>query len=256
LTRFGEGTLDPGGWTVLENFVSIAEITSSNDLARELIEVYFAEEQNLPATLLVADSQPGARGRRGSWIAPAGRGLYLTLLRRSEGEPLSVVPIATARWLRDVLERETGVSAGLKWPNDLYVGRRKVAGVLAEARTQGGDTYVAVGIGLNVLGSAASLNLPQATTLEEEAGRPIALARLLQAVADDFDRRLSTAFHGREEVAAWEKAAVHRPGDRITIRRAEGAVSGSYLGLDEEGFLRLATASGENRVTGGEVSEW
>ena len=76
------------------------------------------------------------------------------------------------------------------------------------------------------------------------------------AVADGFDRRLSGGFRGEEEVAAWEKASIHRPGDRLTVRREEGAVSGSYLGLDEQGFLRLKTASGEDRVTGGEVSEW
>jgi BirA family biotin operon repressor/biotin-[acetyl-CoA-carboxylase] ligase len=249
--------VDPGGWSVLENLVSMAEISSSNDLAREIIELYFAEEQPLPVTLLVAESQPAARGRRGgSWSAPVGMGLYLTLVKPSAGEPLSVVPIATARWLRDVLEAETGVAARLKWPNDLYVGRRKLAGVLSEARTQGDETYVAIGIGLNVKGPAASLGVPHATSLEDEAGRSIALAPLLQAVANGLDRRLAGGFRGEEEVAAWEKASVHRPGDRLTVRRDEGSVSGSYLGLDAEGFLRLETASGEDRVTGGEVSEW
>jgi BirA family biotin operon repressor/biotin-[acetyl-CoA-carboxylase] ligase len=257
LTPFAGGRVDPAGWAVLENLVSIAEISSSNDLARELIELYFAEEQALAATLLVAESQPSARGRRGkAWAAPVGMGLYLTLVKRSRGEPLSVIPIATARWLRDMLEEQTGVSARLKWPNDLYVGRRKLAGVLSEARTQGEETYVAVGIGLNVKGPAAALGMPHATTLEDESGKPIALAPLLQAVADGFDRRLSADFRGEEEVAAWQKASVHRPGDRLTVQRDEGAVSGSYLGLDERGFLRLETASGENRLTGGEVSEW
>jgi BirA family biotin operon repressor/biotin-[acetyl-CoA-carboxylase] ligase len=249
--------VNPTGWSVLENFVAMAEVSSSNDLARELIELYFTEEQALPGTLLVAESQPGARGRRGSaWAAPAGMGLYLTFVKRSRGEPLSVIPIATARWLRDMLEEQTGVSARLKWPNDLYVGRRKLAGVLSEARTQGEETYVAVGIGLNVKRPASALAQPNATTLEDEAGKPVALAPLLQAVADGLDRRLAEDFQGDAEVAAWEKASIHRPGDRMTVFREEGSVSGSYLGLDMQGFLRLKTDSGEDRVTGGEVSEW
>ena len=126
---------------------------SSNDLAVELIDMYFEEDERFPTTVLVAESEPGAHGRKGHWAAPAGRGLYFTFVRQARaGEPISLMPIAVARWLRDALRDATGLRIHLKWPNDLYIGRRKVGGILAEARTQGDDTYVAVGVGLNVLG--------------------------------------------------------------------------------------------------------
>lgn len=257
MIAFAGGALDARRWRFLQNLGCLRSTASSNTLARELVELYFSEEQSLPATVLVAEEQPGARGRAGkAWSAPPGRGLYLTLVRRAdEEEPLSVTPIAAARWLRDAIEDATRVAAGLKWPNDLYVGRRKLAGVLSEARTQGEDTYVAVGIGLNVLGTAASVGIPGATTLEEEAGRTFELAPVLQAVLDRMDRELASPDWDRE-VELWERRSLHRAGDPMTVTQGDEEITGEYLGLTSEGFLRLKTRAGESVLATGEVSRW
>jgi BirA family biotin operon repressor/biotin-[acetyl-CoA-carboxylase] ligase len=255
--RFADGVLDPGRWKVFENVVCLSTTPSSNDLARELIDYYVQEEQVLPTTLLVAEEQPGARGRGGrAWKAPKGRGLYLTLVRRArEAEPLSLVPIAVARWVRDAVEETAGLAARLKWPNDLYVGRRKLAGVLAEARTQGDDSYLAVGIGVNVLGAASELGLPDATTIEEETGRHVGLAPLLQAVVDRLDCGFAKADWTLER-GEWERASVHSAGDRLRVRVNGREIDGEYRGLDPSGFLRLSTSTGETIVSNGELVEW
>jgi BirA family biotin operon repressor/biotin-[acetyl-CoA-carboxylase] ligase len=255
--RFADGTLDPARWTALENVACLASIPSSNDLARELIDFYFQEEQMLPSTLLVAEEQPRARGRSGrEWKAPKGRGVYLTVVRRLERrEPLSVIPIAVSRWIREAIAEVSGLTTAVKWPNDVYVGRRKVAGVLAEARTQGDDSYLAVGVGINVRGAAADLELPGATTIEQETGRSIAVAPLLQALIDRLDRGLADA-DWAHEIGEWERAAVHRPGDRIRVRAEGREVMGEYQGLDPSGFLRLKTANGDTIVSNGELAEW
>lgn len=257
MIAFAGGLLDPDRWAVLENCVCFHAIPSSNALARDLIEVYFGEDQRLRTTVLVAEAQFGAYGRNGrGWAAPEGRGLYLSVVRKcDEGEPLSIVPIAVARWIQEVLAEKGGAPVGLKWPNDLYVGRRKLAGVIAESRTQGEDTYVAVGIGVNVLGRSEALGVDGATTLEEEAGRGVALTPLLQAVLDRLDRGLADP-RWSDELRAWERAALHRPGDAITVRRNGEEVRGEYLGLDGSGFLRLKTAAGETVVAAGEVAQW
>jgi BirA family transcriptional regulator, biotin operon repressor / biotin---[acetyl-CoA-carboxylase] ligase len=254
---FAEGRIDPDHWKVLENFVSLRSTLSTNALARELIEVSFDEDQNLPTTVLVAEEQTEAYGRGGrSWAAPAGRGLYVTIVRRApEGEPLSLVPIAVARWTGEVLRERTGAASELKWPNDLYAGGRKLAGVIAESRTQGDATCVAVGIGVNVLGSAAALGVPHATTVQEQTGKTEPLAPLLQSLLDRVDRELA-APRWSEEVRAWERASLHRPGDRLTIWRNGEEVTGQYLGLDPSGFLRLRTETGEAIVATGEVARW
>jgi len=255
--EFSGGILDPNRWRTLENCVCLHSVPSSNALAREIIELYFDEGLELRTTVLTAEAQPAAYGRHSrSWEAPPGRGLYLTVIRPvPEGEPLSLVPIAVARWLREALCQETGAAIALKWPNDLYIGRKKVGGVLAESRTQGEETCLAVGIGVNVLGSAETLGVAGATTLEEAAGRPHALVPLLQAVLDRFDRELG-APRWSEEVREWERVAAHRPGDRITVHANGGPISGAYLGLDASGFLRLETENGETAVASGEVSAW
>jgi len=255
--EFGGGTLDPGRWRVFQNLACLASIGSSNDLAREVIDVYFQEEQSLPATIFLAEEQPRARGRNGrAWKAPKGRGVYLTFVRAvSQGEPLSVVPIAVARWTREALKDASGLAAELKWPNDLYVGRRKLAGVLAEARTQGDDAYLAVGIGINLLGRASEVGVPNATTVEEETGRVPSVPVVVQALLDRLDRELARP-HWAREVEEWERVSLHRPGDRMRVLREGKELTGQYVGLDPCGFLRLKTSSGEAVVASGELDEW
>lgn len=253
---FGSGRVEPGAWRTFQNLVILQDASSSNDLAREIIELYFTEEQSLPASAIVAVGQSGARGRKGRWVAPPGAGIYLTFIRRSSpGEPISLIPIATARWVRETLAAVSGLEAALKWPNDIYAAGRKLAGILAESRTQGEDTYVAVGIGMNVLGRADALGVPGATTVEEETGRRIDLAPLLQALLDRFDAELLSPGWERE-VERWESISVHRPGDRMTVRRDGEELSGEYRGLTREGFLRLGTAAGEEVIAHGELARW
>lgn len=257
MIEFADGALDPGRWSVFQNLACLASIGSTNDLAREVIDVYFREEQALPATVFVAEEQPGARGRGGrAWKAPKGRGIYLTFVRAvPEGEPLSVVPIAVARWTREALKEACGIEAELKWPNDLYVGRRKLAGVLAEARTQGDEAYLAMGIGINLLGPAADVGVPDATTVEEETGRAPDVAAVAQALLDRLDGELARP-HWAREVEEWERVSLHRPGDRMRVLRDGKELTGQYVGLDPFGFLRLKTPSGEAVVSTGELDEW
>lgn len=254
---FADGTLDPGRWTTFENLACLATIPSSNDLARELIDFYFQEEQLLSPTVLVAEEQPRARGRNGrQWKAPKGRGLYLTFVQAvGEHDPLPLLTLAVARWVREAIRDSSGLAACLKWPNDLYIERRKLGGVLAEARTQGGDTYLAVGIGINVRGAADELGIPHATTIEQETGRSVPLAPLLQAILDRVDRGLADTERSRE-VTEWERASIHRPGDRMRVRSAGKEVVGEYRGIDSSGFLRLVTPTGETVVSNGELEEW
>jgi BirA family biotin operon repressor/biotin-[acetyl-CoA-carboxylase] ligase len=253
---FAGGSLDPRGWRILQNIVFLEAASSSNDLARELVETYFAEEEELPVTVLVARSQTLARGRKGSWMAPPGRGIYLTIVRRAQpGEPLSLIPIAVGRWVRDILVEHSGLKASLKWPNDVYASGRKLAGILAESRTQGDDTYVAIGLGLNAIGAGDTLGTGNATTIEQETGHPVLLAPLLQALLDRFDRELSLPGWERE-VEQWERVCLHRPGDRLTVRRERDEISGEYRGLTPEGFLRLSTENGETVCATGELARW
>jgi BirA family biotin operon repressor/biotin-[acetyl-CoA-carboxylase] ligase len=124
------------------------EVGSTLDVAHAL------GERGEPAgTLVLADAQTAGRGRMGrSWRSDPGAGIWLTLLERPAGaESLGVLALRLALAVAPPLERFAGAATRLKWPNDVYVGERKLAGVLVEARWRGPRLdWVAIGVGGNV----------------------------------------------------------------------------------------------------------
>jgi BirA family transcriptional regulator, biotin operon repressor / biotin---[acetyl-CoA-carboxylase] ligase len=108
---------------------------STNDIAASL-----AAEPDAFGTVVIADAQTAGRGRRGrTWFSPAGSGLYVSVVvtpARSATDPgraTTLLTLATGVALAEGVERATGLAPAIKWPNDLLIGRRKVAGILAEA---------------------------------------------------------------------------------------------------------------------------
>ena len=107
-----------------------------------------------PGTLIVADEQTAGRGRQGrAWVSHADAGLWLTLLERPEDpSALEVLSLRCGLYAAEALDGLAGATIGVKWPNDLYVGGRKLAGVLIETRWRGASPeWVAIGFGLNVV---------------------------------------------------------------------------------------------------------
>ena len=165
-------------------------IGSTNDLARELAIA------GAPAgTVVLAEEQTAGRGRQGrSWVAPPGRALTLSIVVRTSDEALAMLPLTVAVAVCEACERvATRWSAAVKWPNDVWIGERKVAGILIEARPQ--DRWAVVGIGLNVETTAEELPAElreTATSLRiatgGEVGREAALQALLEALAGRSSR--------------------------------------------------------------------
>ena len=136
-------------------------LASTMDVAHAL-----AAEGAPAGTLVLADHQTAGRGRGGrSWQSEAGAGIWLTLIERpQDAHAVEVLALRVGLRAALVLDRFAGGCVGLKWPNDLYLAGRKLAGVLIEARWQdGAPTWVAIGVGINVRvppslhGDAASL---------------------------------------------------------------------------------------------------
>jgi BirA family transcriptional regulator, biotin operon repressor / biotin---[acetyl-CoA-carboxylase] ligase len=123
-------------------------LASTMDIAHAL-----AAEGAPAGTLVLADHQTAGRGRGGrSWQSEAGAGIWLTLVERpQDAHAVEVLALRAGLRAAVVLDRSAGGLVGLKWPNDLYLSGRKLAGVLIEARWQdGAPTWVAIGIGINV----------------------------------------------------------------------------------------------------------
>jgi BirA family biotin operon repressor/biotin-[acetyl-CoA-carboxylase] ligase len=189
-------------------------------------------------TLITAGEQSAGRGRQGrSWTAPAGRALLCSVVIR---EPPRLLPLAAGIAVAEV----AGETARLKWPNDVLIAGRKVAGILVEGRPQ--ERWAVVGIGLNVAVRAEDFppELRQrATTLGlTQADIEPTLERLLGALA----RWLSAGSHEVLE-AVRERDALRGH----QVRWAQGM--GTADGIDEDGRLRVLTSDGTTALAAGEV---
>jgi BirA family biotin operon repressor/biotin-[acetyl-CoA-carboxylase] ligase len=212
-------------------------------------------------TVAVADRQSAGRGRLGRrWESPGGSGLLASVLFRPHLEPAELFAASALVALAgtDAIESVAGVSVGAKWPNDLVVGDRKLAGVLAETSGAGTDDLaVVVGIGINVSwpmpgDEATELN---ATCLEALSGGPIDRASLLDAMLDSVERRrpqLDSA-PGRASLIAELESCTVSVGRTVRVQASGEALVGTALGLDAQGRLILDVGGERCVVAVGDV---
>jgi BirA family biotin operon repressor/biotin-[acetyl-CoA-carboxylase] ligase len=197
-----------------------------------------------------ADEQTSGRGRRGRvWHSPLGCGLYLSWIARPAFGPehAGALPLLAGLCVAE-LANSLGVTATLKWPNDVLVRGRKLAGVLGEARIADGRMVAVVGIGLN-LRSPPDGYPPEVPgiALESSLAAIEVATRLLERL-DGALSRLPTATPTASVVERW-MALGPVPGTRMR----QGNVEGTYAGLAPDGALLLETANGRVGLHAGEV---
>jgi BirA family biotin operon repressor/biotin-[acetyl-CoA-carboxylase] ligase len=236
-----------------ENVVALSTVDSTNRFARALVDRLGA---SCPPTTVLAWAQRAGRGRLGSsWASPEGRGIYASMVRQVASENLLAVPLLTGVGLATGIARVTGLPCRLKWPNDVLVGGRKLAGVLIES--VGGPsrdvTGVVIGFGVNVSHERTELPRPGATSVELETGSPTALVPLAAALVAAVDDELLRAGEEGYAVARFGELMTHRIGDRLTCRMAGGSLTGELAGLERRGFLRLIVAGRERLVAAAEL---
>jgi BirA family biotin operon repressor/biotin-[acetyl-CoA-carboxylase] ligase len=215
-------------------------------------------------TVIIADQQLAGRGRRGrDWFSPSGAGVYLSAIVRPHAAAGSV-PILTlgagaaaAAAVRSV----TALPVGLKWPNDLVIGRpwRKLGGVLCETAGHGGRIdAVVIGIGLNLLATAYPREIAdRATSIETELGRRIerapvvaAILESLAAVVEDFHAGQLSAICDR-----WRGfAAPSLSGAAVRWTDRTGEHRGRVRDIDGDGALLVESGGRVERLVAGEVT--
>jgi BirA family biotin operon repressor/biotin-[acetyl-CoA-carboxylase] ligase len=216
-----------------------ARVTSTMDVAHALGAAGAGA-----GTLVLADEQTAGRGRGGRpWHSAPGAGIWLTLLERpTDVAALEVLSVRVGLSAAAALDRFADGPVRLKWPNDLYVGAGKVAGVLIEARWRDDrPDWVAVGFGLNV---AAPAQVPVASGLRQGTSRLPVLAALVRAL------RAAAAARG-----ALDDAELRSYGERDLARgrvaRRPGA--GVVLGITAEAELVIAADGGARRFRSGSL---
>lgn len=242
----------------------VERVGSTNDiaLARAAALAHPAaggERSLVEGLVVVADEQTAGRGRRGHvWVSPLGAGLYVSVVLVPGGaagnarRATSLLTLAAGVAIAEGVEAATGLRASLKWPNDLLVARRKLAGILAEAA---GDAVV-LGYGINIAAAAFPPELSgRITSLQSELGREIdrfdVLGETLAALAARYDDLLAGRFHAILE--RWRELAPAAHGARVVWTTSNGPLSGVTAGVDDDGALLVDVGGATHRIVGGEV---
>jgi BirA family biotin operon repressor/biotin-[acetyl-CoA-carboxylase] ligase len=223
-------------------------VASTNDVAAVL-----AERGAPEATVVAADAQSAGRGRQGrAWASPPGAGLYISVVLRPPAHAVRLITLATGVAIADGVQAATGLSSRLKWPNDVYAGERKIAGILAEAS---GATVI-VGFGINVLPASYPPDVAlRATSIESELGRPVARGLLLAECLGTFGERYDAllAGGGAGVVSAWRARATGTLGRRVEWNEDGEMKRGVAEDVDDDGALLVRTGQRIERVISGEV---
>jgi BirA family biotin operon repressor/biotin-[acetyl-CoA-carboxylase] ligase len=230
-------------------------IGSTNDAAAELAATDHAE-----GAVVFADAQTSGRGRRGrTWFSPPGSGLYVSVLlapgraAHSPERAMTLTTLAAGVALAEAVQAATGLAADIKWPNDLTIGRRKLAGILAEGA---GHDLVVLGYGINVRAAAYPAELAdRATSLEAELGRPIDRSLLFAESLAALAARYRDLVAGRFDAIldAWRSRAPAHRGARVSWEASTGRCSGITAGIDDRGALLVQVADRIERLVAGEV---
>ncbi|HRI65890.1 MAG TPA: biotin--[acetyl-CoA-carboxylase] ligase [Polyangium sp.] len=239
--------LDEFGVTIGRPVVVKSVTESTNDDARQA-----AANGALHGAIFLADAQTRGRGRSGhSWHSPPGENLYLSILLRPNLSPLALPPltlvigVCVARLVDEALGLEG--QARLKWPNDVYVGEDKLAGILVESSLRGGNVAaVIVGIGVNVHTQVFPSEL-RATSLRLLGAKVLDRSKLVVHLLGEIEKATRLFEHQRLEPF---HAELERR-DMLRGRWVEiSGVTGVASGVDAEGFLCVTCGDGSTQRFG------
>ena len=249
--------MTPGG-SATGVIVRLDTVDSTQSVAFALAERGAADR-----TVVVADQQLAGRGRRGrTWRAPAGTSLLASIIVRPRlpQSRLATLSLTTAVAAAEALRRVAGVDARLKWPNDVLVAGRKIAGILLESRLSGAagaaqpgaSVLTIIGVGINLGQREFPPDLAAAaTSVALETGHAPGREVVLAALLEEFDTwRARLEGEGFDPVReAWRRLS-DTLGRRVTV----DAVTGVAVDLDADGALLIDVGGSVTRVLAGTVS--
>ena len=191
-------------------------------------------------TIVVADEQTAGRGRHGhGWHSEPGAGIYVSIVLR----PGPVLTLALGLATAEAIATATGIACDLRWPNDVMVGGRKIAGILVEVV----NGLAIGGIGINVNQTAFPSDLAaDATSLRLHAGCEFSRTAILVSVIRAIE---SFQFFDKESILRlFTQASSYAAGRRVTVTQPGGTVEGVTAGLDDSGYLVVRKNDGTDTL--------
>ncbi|MDR2295159.1 MAG: biotin--[acetyl-CoA-carboxylase] ligase [Clostridiales Family XIII bacterium] len=226
------------------------ELSSTNRVAARM-----AADGAPAGTIVTSGFQKAGAGRlRRAWISPPGRSLLLSVILRPriEARFVAQLTLLCGVALAEAIREETGLAAGIKWPNDVLMRGRKVSGILAQAGVRGDAVeHVILGVGLNVNQTEAELPpdcRDTATSLRIERGRRVSRAAMLRRFVSRWNAHFE-AFSAEAYPYLREKWMENNLtlGREVSVRGADGALCGTAVDISERGGLVVRFPDGESR---------
>jgi BirA family biotin operon repressor/biotin-[acetyl-CoA-carboxylase] ligase len=233
------------------------ETTSTNDIVEKL-----ARDRVKEGVVVFAETQTRGRGRLGrKWSSPVGKGLWFSVLLRPGLRPVEVtrLTVASATALVRAIRQSTGLVPKIKWPNDILIQGKKVAGILSEMNAEGDRVrHVVLGIGVNV--NFSTTDFPAdlrrlATSLKIASGGPVDRAELAAALLRELDHDYARVNPRQFPALAdeWEAQCITL-GNQVTVQVGGRRVQGRAESLNDDGTLLVRTQHGRlEHITGGDV---
>ncbi|MFC1862414.1 biotin--[acetyl-CoA-carboxylase] ligase [Thermodesulfobacteriota bacterium] len=238
-----------------EEIVYFKETDSTNARARELASKGASE-----GTIVIAENQTQGRGRKGrSWFSPAEQGIYISLVLRPLIAPNEApkMTLLTGVAVAETLLSLTDLEINIKWPNDILISGKKVAGILTEISTEmDAIEYVIVGLGLNVNTVSFPDDIKEkATSLFIEAGRHFSRSKLIGNYLKWHEKYYDELkIIGFSPVMKRWKALSNIAGKLVRVEMIDRDITGKVLGIDEDGALIVEDNDGiSQRIFAGDV---
>lgn len=225
------------------------EVDSTNDVAK-----YLAEEGAEEGTIVIAEIQNRGKGRRGkTWISPPG-GVWMSIILRPDIPPFNApqLTLVTGVAVAETLQKECNLDVGIKWPNDILIGNKKVCGILTEVNASIEKVnYVVVGIGIDMNVDVPLLppDLQKgATSLKNELNTEINGAILVQKFLLEFETIYNEFKAGKfpEILKEWRSLS-KTIGNNVEVRTRGKTIRGEAVGINKEGILILELEDGSLR---------
>ena len=207
-----------------------------------------AAQAATPGTTVIADEQTAGQGRHGhAWHSEKALGLYLSVVLSRQQESAPTLTMALGLAVAEAISSATGLLCDLRWPNDVMIGGKKAAGILAQLAESG----AVAGIGINVNHQRFSRELAdEATSLRLESGREQSREQILVALLPAVDRYAALLSEGGPDpiLDLFSRRSSYSSGKRVTVQQGDSVLRGTTAGLTAAGFLVVRKDDGSDEI--------
>jgi BirA family transcriptional regulator, biotin operon repressor / biotin---[acetyl-CoA-carboxylase] ligase len=227
--------------------VVYASTSSTNDVAAK-----YAKSKNNDGLVVLAEEQTAGRGRSGNkWAAGKGDSVICSILLTEAGIDAELLSLTIAVATAEAIGKCVKAEAKIKWPNDIILNNKKVAGILVESRKAGKLTACVIGIGINCHQSKQDFSAELrkiATSIDIETGGSIDRISLIKRLLTSIDSRLETAEQDKKEIIERWRRLSTQLGQRVALVYNRKKFAGNCIGIDPENGLILQLDTGGIRI--------